>query len=111
MKNVFNLIILLCLTAVPGFSSGAPALENLISGAEPPVAVEDERLFFEIVRTAFQMRRKMLGGSIAESLGLPREALAAAMAARGVAPTSRAEELDLAGFEALARAVAEVRGG
>ncbi|OGS14413.1 MAG: hypothetical protein A2285_08930 [Elusimicrobia bacterium RIFOXYA12_FULL_57_11] len=38
MKNVFNLIILLCLTAVPGFSSGAPALENLISGAEPPVA-------------------------------------------------------------------------
>jgi len=75
----------------------------------PPIDIEDEALFFTVVRSAFQMRRKMLGGSLADTLGLPRESLAAAMVERGVAPTRRPEELDIDGFESVARAVAAVR--
>jgi 16S rRNA (adenine1518-N6/adenine1519-N6)-dimethyltransferase len=76
----------------------------------PAVETLDEERFFQVVRAAFQARRKMLGGSLAEAFDLPREALAAEMASRGVPPAARAEQLDLGQFEALAGAIAALGG-
>ncbi len=54
-----------------------------------------------VTAAAFGQRRKMLRSSL-KSLGLPVEKL---LAAAGIAPTARAEELSVADFCALARAL------
>ncbi len=74
---------------------------ELIPLAEPaaPARVEDlER----VTQAAFGQRRKMLRQSL-RSLGV--EEIEGLLAAAGIAPTSRAEELSVAQFAALARAV------
>jgi 16S rRNA (adenine1518-N6/adenine1519-N6)-dimethyltransferase len=66
--------------------------------------VGDVALFRAVVRAAFGQRRKMLRNALA---GLATERavdLAAAFASADIAPTARAETLDLAAFARLARA-------
>ena len=75
---------------------------------EPPVALAcPEAFFFRTVRAAFALRRKTLINSLASVFGgeLPREALAAAVEACGLAPTVRGERLGLEEFAALADAL------
>ena len=75
---------------------------------EPPVALAcPEAFFFRTVRVAFALRRKTLINSLASVFGgeLPREALAAAVEACGLAPTVRGERLGLEEFAALADAL------
>jgi len=70
----------------------------------PRADVGDAVLFREIVRAAFGQRRKMLRNALfalATRLGLDAEA---ALVRAGIAPTARAETLDLAAFARLARA-------
>jgi 16S rRNA (adenine1518-N6/adenine1519-N6)-dimethyltransferase len=55
-----------------------------------------------VVRAAFAYRRKTLLNSLAARFG--REESARALGVAGIAPTLRAERLDLAAFGALARA-------
>jgi len=62
-------------------------------------------LLERITQAAFGQRRKMLRQSL-KGLGVEAEAL---LAQAGVAPTRRAEEIDVAGFAALARALQSVR--
>lgn len=64
---------------------------------EPPAT--DPRALFELVRTGFGQRRKMLRRSLA-GVVTPEQ-----FAAAGVAPTARPEELDVAAWCALADAV------
>jgi 16S rRNA (adenine1518-N6/adenine1519-N6)-dimethyltransferase len=59
----------------------------------------------QVTAAAFGQRRKMLRASL-RSLGTDPERL---LAAAGISPTSRAEELSVAEFCALARALAELR--
>jgi 16S rRNA (adenine1518-N6/adenine1519-N6)-dimethyltransferase len=66
-----------------------------------PLAPADKTLLERVTAAAFGQRRKMLRSSL-KSLGMPAEPL---LAAAGIAPTSRAEELTVAEFCALARAV------
>ena len=75
------------------------ALVELVRREAPTVDADSEALF-DLVRTGFGQRRKMLRRSLA---GLVDEA---AFAASGVAPTARAEELGLDGWAALTAAVA-----
>jgi 16S rRNA (adenine1518-N6/adenine1519-N6)-dimethyltransferase len=67
--------------------------------AQPSAAAFDA--FEKVTAAAFGQRRKMLRSSLA-TLGMNTEAL---LAATGIAPTARAEELDVAQFAALATAL------
>ena len=63
----------------------------------PPVEA-DRKLFFQVVRASFAQRRKTLANSASAGLALPKEALAAALAAAGIAPAARPETLTLDDF-------------
>ena len=71
---------------------------------EPPVRVEDEKLFFRVVYGAFALRRKTLVNSLMTAFGsqLTKEQLAQAI---GLDATIRGERLGLAEFAALAAAI------
>ena len=74
--------------------------------AGPRVEVGDVDRFREVVRAAFGQRRKMLRNALA---GLAKRHACAAedvLGAAGIAPTARAETLDLEAFARLARAFA-----
>jgi 16S rRNA (adenine1518-N6/adenine1519-N6)-dimethyltransferase len=73
---------------------------SLVPRAAPLAAAEKASLE-RVTAAAFGQRRKMLRSSL-KTLGLPVEPL---LAAASVAPTARAEELSVAQFCALARAV------
>ena len=83
------------------------ALLKLTMHAGPKVSVEDEALFFKIVRTAFRTRRKMLKNALARGRFASAAGLAAAFAATGIAPERRAETLDITEYAALTNFLAE----
>jgi 16S rRNA (adenine1518-N6/adenine1519-N6)-dimethyltransferase len=67
----------------------------------------DRRALSQVTQAAFGQRRKMLRQSL-KSLGVEAGAL---LAAAGIEETRRAEEIDVAGFVALANALAASRDG
>jgi 16S rRNA (adenine1518-N6/adenine1519-N6)-dimethyltransferase len=83
----------------------APKVTSTLIRVEPrpaPLAPCNRVDLERVTAAAFGQRRKMLRQSL-KSLGLPPEPL---LAATGIAPTRRAEELSVEEFCALARAVA-----
>lgn len=76
------------------------AVIRLTVRREPPCAVQDEKRLFRLIRAGFGQRRKTLPNSLSAA-GFSREAILAALAASGIAPTARAEELALEQFAAL----------
>ncbi len=84
------------------------ALLKLTMREEPKVAVENEALFFSIVRTAFRTRRKMLKNSLVRGRFASNEVLGTVLEELGIAPQRRAETLDIAEFAALANALAQL---
>lgn len=74
---------------------------------EPPVRVEDEKLFFRVVYGAFTLRRKTLVNSLMTAFGsqLTKEQLAQAITSCGLDATIRGERLGLAEFAALTAAI------
>ena len=83
----------------PRVESALVGLERRSLPAVDPATVAPDRLF-EVVRAAFGQRRKMLRASL-RSLDRAPEAL---LAAAGLPPNARAEQIDVAGFCRLARA-------
>mgnify|MGYP000917031452 FL=1 len=87
-----------------------PAVESAVMDCvvrkTPPVAVEDEKHFFHVVRAAFGQRRKTIGNAL-KSLGLPRDILQVALSKAGIDPLRRGETLSLSEFAALAGALTE----
>ena len=71
-----------------------------------PLAPAEPEALARVVAAAFGRRRKMLRAALKGLVGDPASLLAEA----GVAPTARAEELDIAAFCALARAYAARTG-
>jgi 16S rRNA (adenine1518-N6/adenine1519-N6)-dimethyltransferase len=80
---------------------------RLVRRDAPAVTPKDERLFKQVVRAAFAYRRKTLANSLSLALKLPRNGIAASIAACGFQPEIRGEQLDLAAFARLADALAE----
>jgi 16S rRNA (adenine1518-N6/adenine1519-N6)-dimethyltransferase len=80
------------------------ALVRLVPRAAPPAC--DRALLERVTQAAFGQLRKMLRQSL-RSLGVD---VAALLAAAGLVPTARAEEISIAGFVSLARALAAQRG-
>jgi 16S rRNA (adenine1518-N6/adenine1519-N6)-dimethyltransferase len=96
----------------PGSFHPAPkvtsSVMSLVARPAPLAATRDPALFDEVVKAAFATRRKMLRRSLAGRFG--DERTAAALAASGIAPTRRAEELSVAEFARLADALAALGG-
>ncbi len=69
---------------------------------EPPVRAENEAAFFSVVRAAFNQRRKTLHNSLSVLSG--KEKAAAVLAAAGIDPRLRAEQLSVADFCSIADA-------
>ena len=86
----------------PGAFRPPPKVESafvrLVPRAVPPVAVRDEQRFAALVRQAFSQRRKTLRNTLKGMVD------AEAIAAAGIDPQIRAEQLDLAAFARLANA-------
>jgi 16S rRNA (adenine1518-N6/adenine1519-N6)-dimethyltransferase len=82
------------------------AVVDIRWSAAPRVDVPDADLFRAVVRAAFGQRRKMLRNALAATIagrGLSAEPV---FEAAGIAPTARAETLDLAAFARLTCALA-----
>ncbi len=94
-------------TVAPGAFTPPPKVDSavvrLTPHEHPPVAVNDPARFAELVRLAFNQRRKTLRNSLKEQLS------AEVMAALGIDPQRRPETLTLAEFAVLANA--NGRGG
>lgn len=82
------------------------AVIRLAVRPQPPVQAANEQLMFRLIRAGFGQRRKTLMNAL--SAAVPdKDALRAALAAAGVSPTARAEEITLAGFAAVTNALDE----
>ncbi|HEY7104821.1 MAG TPA: 16S rRNA (adenine(1518)-N(6)/adenine(1519)-N(6))-dimethyltransferase RsmA [Acidimicrobiia bacterium] len=79
------------------------ALVALVRRASPPVSVPSEAALFDLVRSGFAQRRKMLRSSLRPVLG---DRAVEVLQAAGVAPTARAEALGLDEWAAVARGAA-----
>ena len=83
------------------------ALVRLNMRATPPVDVKNERLFFQVVRAAFQHRRKTLRNALllACQSNEERVSVDSAMQALGIDPKRRGETLSIAEFADLANVI------
>jgi 16S rRNA (adenine1518-N6/adenine1519-N6)-dimethyltransferase len=73
---------------------------------EPPVDVKNEKLMFQLIRAAFNQRRKTLVNSIGNSgLAITKEQAVNAIAECGFSPTVRGEALTLEQFAMLANSL------
>ncbi|MEL4106243.1 16S rRNA (adenine(1518)-N(6)/adenine(1519)-N(6))-dimethyltransferase RsmA [Oscillospiraceae bacterium WX1] len=83
------------------------AVVRLQMRPSPPDGIEDEGLFFRVVRASFAQRRKMLVNSLGSAFGstLSKEILTRAVTDCGFDEKIRGETLDIAGFHAVSRAV------
>lgn len=78
---------------------------------EPPAFVEDEEMFFRVVKAAFAQRRKTLLNCLRQGFSqLSREQLCQCLLQSGLAENVRGECLGLEEFAALAKNIAEISG-
>lgn len=74
---------------------------------KPPVDVKDEELFFRIIRSSFNQRRKSIINSLSRqaALNIPKDKLSDALKKIGIDPASRPESLGLAEFAKIANSI------
>lgn len=87
---------------VPNVDSGLVSIER----RDPPRTDVDRAAVFAIIDAAFAQRRKMLRSALASWAGSAAAATAILHAA-GIDPTLRGEQVDIAGFAAIAAAAAQ----
>lgn len=99
----------LLFTVQPGSFYPPPRVTSAVIQltVRPAAAVDtpDEAEYFRLVRAAFGQRRKTAANSISAGLGLAKERVSAALAAAGLPPAARPEQLTLQDFCALQRAL------
>ena len=97
-------------TAAPGSFYPAPKVTSAVVRMEirpqPAVQVEDEEGYFALVRAAFGQRRKTAANAIASGLGMPKDAVTAAIEAAGFDARIRPEALTLEDFAKIQQALA-----
>ena len=87
------------------------AVLQLRTRTAPPCEISDERLFFRVVRAGFGQRRKTLLNALSSGFGeLTKQQLTEVLEACGIAPSVRAETLDIPAFAAIANALAARNG-
>ena len=86
------------------------AVVSLRVRQQRPWDIPDQELFFRVVRSSFAMRRKKLSNGLAAGFPeLGKDGAAAVIADCGFDENVRGETLDIEGFAALARAIAQRR--
>ena len=85
------------------------AVLKLVPLDKPAVATKDEKLFFSLVRAAFNMRRKTLVNALGPVLGssMSKDEITALVEAAGLDARIRGERLSLAEYAKLADLAAE----
>jgi 16S rRNA (adenine1518-N6/adenine1519-N6)-dimethyltransferase len=93
------------MTLGPGSFHPAPKVDSavVVLDQRPPQYSSDRDALVSLISASFRMRRKKLLNNLTE---WPREHVLQAMREAGIAENARAEELDLAQFDALCRAFA-----
>ena len=81
------------------------AVIKLVPHRQAPFDVIDETILFKAIRGAFSQRRKTLLNCLSSAFSLPKAEMSAILAAAGIDPASRAEQLDLAAFVRIANAL------
>ena len=71
--------------------------------------VEDESLFFKMIKSAFAQRRKTILNSVSSGMGIEKEKLSLAIENAGLSPTARAEALTMEELVTLANKIYEVK--
>lgn len=74
---------------------------------EPSVKVEDEKLFFRVVKAAFSQRRKTLLNCLTSNFSMSKDELTDILDSVGIDPRRRGETLSLDEFAALADKLAK----
>jgi len=85
------------------------AVIRLTKRPHPPVVVENEDVFFQVVRASFAQRRKTLLNNLLNNLPNgkeKKEQIERALAAADIDPRRRGETLDIAEFASLSNALA-----
>lgn len=77
----------------PNVDSAVISLERY---EQPPYKVDNEPLFFEVIKQAFAQRRKQLTNPVSAYFRIPKAALAKKMTESGITATARAEQLTMA---------------
>lgn len=95
-----------CFYPAPKVSSQVIRLERR---EEPLVAVKDERLFFETVHSAFQMRRKTLANNLIATFKLDRDTAENIISECGFSTTVRGEALSIQGLAAIADKIYDIK--
>jgi len=80
---------------------------KLIPRKDKSVRVNDEALFFKVIREAFNMRRKTLSNSLMP-LGLPKEELINVLHESGIDPIRRGETLSIEEFALLSNKISDL---
>ncbi len=85
------------------------AVIRLTCHERPPVAVEDERLMFDIIRASFNQRRKTLANGLnnSDKIAFPKEVIMDAIEQLGKGASVRGESLTLEEFARLSNALAQ----
>ena len=73
---------------------------------KPAVDLEDEAAFFQVVRTAFQQRRKMVKNTVARLVNVQEADVVELCREAGVDPMARPATLSAAAFERITRVIA-----
>ena len=96
----------------PGAFMPEPKVDSVVVKMEllkePAVKVIDEKLFFSIVRFAFNMRRKTLWNAL-KPVGLGDEKLKAALEKANIDPIRRGETLSIQEFGTLSNCIKELQ--
>jgi len=91
-----------------------PAVESAVIRCvvrkQPPVEVQQEKMFFRVVKAAFSQRRKTLQNCL-KAAGLAADKASTVLAAAGIDGTRRGETLSLAEFAAVANAWSDMNRG
>lgn len=97
-----------CFTPPPKVASSVVTLKIL---HEPSVRVKDEKLFFNVVKSAFGQRRKTLSNALAGSpyLSLPKEEIVRILGELGFNADIRGEKLSISDFASLVNKIYELR--
>ncbi len=82
---------------------------RLMIREKPPVEVQDEKFFFDVVKAAFSQRRKTAANGLSSGLSLSKEKVIAAIEAAGLSPTVRAEALKMEELAKLADELYRIR--
>jgi 16S rRNA (adenine1518-N6/adenine1519-N6)-dimethyltransferase len=90
----------------------APKVDSIVIRLDrlekPRVQISDEKLFFNVIRQSFNMRRKTLWNAM-KNIGLDKEKLKDAFEKANIDPNRRGETLSIEEFANLSKTITEVK--